>query len=64
MNFFINLEIIMNELNFEEIKQVSGAGFFSRLGNAVGAVFGGGAAMQQSVNNLDDIMLGAMQYGA
>jgi hypothetical protein len=54
----------MQELTLIEIEEVGGAGFFSRVGSALGFVVGMGTAMQQRINSMDDVMLGAMQYGA
>jgi len=54
----------MKELNMTEVEFVSGAGIMKSIGFAVGWTMGAGAAMQQRINNMDNFMLGAMQYGA
>ncbi len=58
------MELIMKELNMTEVEFVSGAGLMKSIGFAVGWTMGAGAAMQQRINNMDNFMLGAMQYGA
>lgn len=54
----------MKELNMTEVDFVSGAGIMKSIGFAVGWAMGAGTAMQQRINNMDNFMLGAMQYGA
>lgn len=54
----------MQELNFVEVEEVSGAGFWADVGYALGFATGAGAATQQKIDAMDNSMLGAMQYGA
>ena len=54
----------MNELSAIEIEAVSGAGFFSDLGEVVGTAWGMGTAMQMSIDEIGNPMLGAMSSGA
>lgn len=55
---------MIRELNNQEIIEVSGAGFWYDVFYAVGVATGAGAATQQSIDSMDNPMLGAMQYGA
>lgn len=54
----------MQELNCDEILDVSGAGFWASVGYALGFAAGAGTATQQSINGMDNMMLSAMSYGA
>lgn len=54
----------MQELNFDEVDAVSGAGIMGDIGSAIGWVVGKATKMQQQINDMDNFMLGAMQYGA
>ena len=54
----------MQELNFNEINEVSGSGFWSSVGYAFGTVMGAGTATQGKISGMDNMMLNAMSYGA
>ena len=55
---------MIRELSNQEIMEVSGAGFWYDVFYAVGVAVGAGAATQESIDSIDNSMLGAMQYGA
>lgn len=54
----------MQELSVAEVEAVSGAGFWSDLGHAVGTLWGMGTNMQTHIDELGNPMLGAMSMGA
>lgn len=54
----------MRELDIREIEFVSGAGFFTDIGYAIGKLAAWGAKMQQHIDSTGNEMLGAMSQGA
>lgn len=55
---------MIRELNDQEVSEVTGAGFWYDVAYAIGVAMGAGAATQQSIDDMENPMLGAMQYGA
>lgn len=54
----------MQELSISEIEAVSGSGFWSDLGLAMGTLWGMGTNMQTSIDQIENPMLSIMSMGA